>query len=41
MSGACQLDYGHRYCDPGPVMVGTTEVLPRRCFCPCHKEADR
>lgn len=39
VSGACKLDYGHQYCDPGPVMVRETEVLPRSCFCPCHEEA--
>ena len=38
VSGACQLDYGHQYCDPGPVMVRGTQVLPRSCFCPCHEQ---
>lgn len=41
VSGACTLDYGHRYCSPGPVMVGDTEVLPRSCFCPCHGKGDQ
>lgn len=39
LSGLCRGDgkvWGHRYCFPGPVMVGDTEVLPRSCFCPCH-----
>lgn len=41
VSGACTLEYGHRYCSPGPVMVGDTEVLPRSCFCPCHGKGDQ
>jgi len=42
LSGYCRGDgtvWGHEYCDPGPLMVGNTVVLPRSCFCPCHKKA--
>ena len=41
ISGACQLDYGHRFCSPGPVMVRDVQVLPQSCFCSCHKEGDQ
>ncbi|MFB7936688.1 hypothetical protein [Streptomyces sp. NPDC056049] len=36
ISGYCSLDYGHRYCSPGPLVVHGEEILPRSCFCVCH-----
>jgi hypothetical protein len=36
-SGYCKLDYGHRVCFPGPVVADGEEVIPRWCFCPCHR----
>ncbi|GGR38049.1 hypothetical protein GCM10010497_46210 [Streptomyces cinereoruber] len=36
----CQFDE-HKWCKPGAVYVGTTEVFPaKRCDCPCHKGAE-
>lgn len=36
ISGYCSVDYGHRSCSPGPVMVRGEEAVPQHCFCPCH-----
>jgi hypothetical protein len=38
ISGYCSVDYGHRSCSPGPVMVRGEEAVPQHCFCPCHDE---
>lgn len=42
VSGYCQLDYGHQYCQPGDVVTSYGDVaLTVRCDCPCHREGSR